>query len=569
MERLVCASLLLTVALAQYPHGPPNKCRHGQTCWPTEAEINILVASLNPELNRTLVWNGPPTPVPTWIPSGTKQPLFGVGKDMKPLYTDFANHPKACLFGGDPKATEICKMASRDVPREGWEPAFVAWPLTVDHVQSLVKFASKHRLCIAVVGTGGDFNNRHSCDKGMMIRTALMKDMQWDLKDTSGFGYPSVRMGPGHTFAEMHYSGSLQKPSSYIASGYGQSVGVVGWHLGGGHGPFAKSKGLGVDNMLEVEIVLANGTVATANAKRNPDLFWALRGGGGSTWGVIVSITSRAHAAPADGFTDVPWVTSVGLCWKDTDAIADEFVQVLGNLSHKWGLVINAGVHGEIPTLKNQFCGKRFSAGGYFVFLGGQSDPDFQQTFPKLKDALKGLSSVPFAPRSYKDWIRFYDNVPIAVDQYSNGTSHVGDFITQTYLIQEEQIGNMTTRLKDSLRRTSLGETAAFQLYKWQGLNNSMAAPDGATSISPKARGAEFHFFSSAQPGFDDLADTSYFSESPYVQLDGTWKKRYWGTNYPRLLSVKQSYDPEGVFWCHNCVGSDLPAPVELAAVVV
>merc|ERR1712178_663944 len=100
---------------------------------------------------------------------------------MAPLYYNPVNHPKACLFGGNPKATQFCKMSTRDAPREGWQPAFVAWPLTVHHVQKLVKFETQHRLCISVAGTGGDFNNRHSCPDGMMIRTALMKEIQWDI----------------------------------------------------------------------------------------------------------------------------------------------------------------------------------------------------------------------------------------------------------------------------------------------------------------------------------------------------------------------------------------------------
>ena len=73
--------------------------------------------------------------------------------------------------------------------------------------------------------------------------------------------------------------------------------------MGGGHGPFAPGKGLGVDNILQIEIVLANGTLAKANSKQNTDLFWALRGGGGSTWGVITAITVRVHNIPDGGFT--------------------------------------------------------------------------------------------------------------------------------------------------------------------------------------------------------------------------------------------------------------------------
>ena len=80
---------------------------------------------------------------------------------------------------------------------------------------------------------------------------------------------------------------------------------MIGWSTGGGHGPFGASKGLGVDNILEVDIVIANGTLITANSVNNSDLFWGIRGGGGSTWGVITAITVRAHKIPVGGFTVV------------------------------------------------------------------------------------------------------------------------------------------------------------------------------------------------------------------------------------------------------------------------
>jgi len=79
-------------------------------------------------------------------------------------------------------------------------------------------------------------------------------------------------------------------------------VGVVGWSIGGGHGPMVPSKGLGVDNILEVELVNANGNITVANALQNSDLYWALRGGGGSTWGVITSITIKAYTVLTTGY---------------------------------------------------------------------------------------------------------------------------------------------------------------------------------------------------------------------------------------------------------------------------
>lgn len=76
------------------------------------------------------------------------------------------------------------------------------------------------------------------------------------------------------------------------------TVGIAGWSLGGGHGPFGNLYGLGVDNVLEIELVGPNGTVMIANSTSNPELFWAMRGGGGSTWGVVTAFTIRAHRLP-------------------------------------------------------------------------------------------------------------------------------------------------------------------------------------------------------------------------------------------------------------------------------
>ena len=75
-----------------------------------------------------------------------------------------------------------------------------------------------------------------------------------------------------------------------------QSVGAGGgWLMGGGHGVFTNRFGLGVDNLLEVEIVLPNGDIVISNEKLHPDLFWAIRGGGGGTFGVLTKVTMKAH----------------------------------------------------------------------------------------------------------------------------------------------------------------------------------------------------------------------------------------------------------------------------------
>jgi ribonuclease T2 len=166
-----------------------------------------------------------------------------------------------------------------------------------------VKFARYHNLCICVAGTGHDFLNRHTCNNGVFIRTSLMKNVEWDLTDSKGFGNPdgNVKFGPGLVFSEVHKSAADN--GRFVSSGWATTVGIVGWSIGGGHGPFATGKGLGVDNILEVDVVLNNGSLITANAKQNSDLWWAIRGGGGSNWGVITAITVRAFKIPTGGFS--------------------------------------------------------------------------------------------------------------------------------------------------------------------------------------------------------------------------------------------------------------------------
>ena len=81
------------------------------------------------------------------------------------------------------------------------------------------------------------------------------------------------------------------------------SVGAAGGYLqGGGHSPMSPMFGLTVDNVLEIDVVLANGTLLTTNACTNPDLFWALRGGGGGTFGVVTRAVYKAHEPPSNFF---------------------------------------------------------------------------------------------------------------------------------------------------------------------------------------------------------------------------------------------------------------------------
>jgi ribonuclease T2 len=230
---------------------------------------------------------------------------------MKPLYErteqDRGNTCFQPIESKNPYTSEYCLASVRNTPYDiksgNNNPAFVVWPTNSSQVQVAVKFAMKHNLCVMVAGTGHDFIGRHSCSDAIFIRTSLLKSIKVDLKDERGFSHSdgNFEFGAGLVFAEAHKTAADN--NRFISSGWASTVGVIGWALGGGHGPFAPSKGMGVDNILEAEIVTPNGELLRVNKTSNSDLFWAIRGGGGSNWGIFTSITVRAHLIPAGGFT--------------------------------------------------------------------------------------------------------------------------------------------------------------------------------------------------------------------------------------------------------------------------
>jgi hypothetical protein len=92
-------------------------------------------------------------------------------------------------------------------------------------------------------------------------------------------------------------SSGIKKRSRFIDIS-SQTVGVMGWFTGGGHGPLSSDYGMGADNVLEATVLLPSGEIVTTNTCQYPDLFFAIRGGGGSTYGIVLTVVMKAHPTP-------------------------------------------------------------------------------------------------------------------------------------------------------------------------------------------------------------------------------------------------------------------------------
>ena len=165
-------------------------------------------------------------------------------------------------------------------------PRLIARCADVADVMAAVKFASEQGLLVAIRGGGHNAGGLGVCDDGLVIDLSSMSYVHVDPRRKT------VLVGAGALW--RHVDHATHAFGLAVPSGIISTTGVAGLTLGGGIGYLTRRYGLTIDNLLAVEMVLADGRFVTANAKQNADLFWAVRGGGGN-FGVVTSFLFKAH----------------------------------------------------------------------------------------------------------------------------------------------------------------------------------------------------------------------------------------------------------------------------------
>jgi len=183
----------------------------------------------------------------------------------------------------DPQYEEARKLYNAMIDKK---PLMIARCADVADVISAVHFGRENNLLTAIRGGGHNGPGLGSCDDGLVIDLSLMNGVRVDPKNHT------VRVEAGCTQGQVDHAAhafGLAVPAGVVSS-----TGIAGLTLGGGHGYLARKFGLTIDNLLEADVVLADGSLVTASATQHPDLFWALRGGGGN-FGVVTSFLYKAH----------------------------------------------------------------------------------------------------------------------------------------------------------------------------------------------------------------------------------------------------------------------------------
>ena len=206
--------------------------------------------------------------------------MTGANPDVMRLAAEITGQ---VIMPGDAKYETARRVWNGMIDRR---PAAIARCATADDVATAIAFAADERMPVAVRGGAHNIAGNATCDHGLVIDLAGLKRIEVDRNARR------VRAGGGVNWGEFDHA--TQQDGLATTGGLMPSTGIAGFTLGGGLGHLMRSYGLACDNLLSAEVVTAAGARLQVDAEHHPDLFWALRGGGGN-FGVVTEFEFQLH----------------------------------------------------------------------------------------------------------------------------------------------------------------------------------------------------------------------------------------------------------------------------------
>jgi hypothetical protein len=376
--------------------------------------------------------------------------------------------------------------------------------------------------------------------------------------DESGYKGPALKAGAGVQASELYRF--ADQHGVVAVAGEGQTVGVFGGYIqGGGHSPLSSLYGMSADHVLGFEVVTPLGDFVTANSTSNQDLFWALRGGGGGTFGVVTSVTIKAY--PDMSVAAASWTLDSAKVGKDKfwAAVKAWFERANENA--------DAGMYGYFLLTP---VGKEVNMVMQPLFAPNKTATQLNAILVPYLSKLTALN-IPFSPtiRGYKSFYAAWQaEFPLesasSVDQVissrliprSNFASETGR--NTTFAVVRATVEEGKTLIAFNMAtRGSNPDNAVNPAFR-----NSAYHIIVSTSIDPHlsaadVMGARSKFTNGTMAKWRNITPSSgsYLNEADRLEPD--WQRAFWGDKYERLKEIKKEMDPRDNLWAHNAVGSE------------
>jgi len=560
---------------------PQARVRLGDPEWPSEASWNQLDHDVG---GRLIKVRSPLADCVGGSPDASCEQLF---KELKNPY----------YLGDEVGLTQSL----------GWVGAWTSEPSvyavaakTTQDVVAAVNFARTNNLRLVVKGGGHSYQGTSNAADSLLIWTRHMNAITThDAFVGAGCAasaqpQPAVSIEPGGIWGHA-YNEVAVKAGRYVQGGGCLTVGVAGLVLGGGFGSWSKAYGLAGANLIEAEVVTADGEVRIANACSNPDLFWALKGGGGG-FGVVTRVTLLTHALPEflGGVFATIKASSDEAYRRLISKIMEFYAQALFN--PHWGEQLGFAPDGVLSI---------------FMVLQGLDQQQAEATWRPFFDWVSASGqdfSIVSAPRIISEPARRFwdpaalktapglvisDDRPGAPADNIFWASNLGEAgrvwhaYQSAWLPQSLLAGDQRERLAEALFAAAKHRGVSLHFNKGlAGATADAIAAASDTAMNPAVADAFALAISGAggPPAYPDVPGHepdaavaqseaeavgksmdeirkllprvgSYVWETDYFQPH--WQEAFWGVNYDRLLAVKGKYDPDGLFFLHHGVGSE------------
>ncbi len=409
-------------------------------------------------------------------------------------------------------------------------PGLIARCVDAADVRACVNYARENGVLLAVRGGGHNGPGLGSCDGGLVIDLSRMKGVRVDPAAMT------AHVAGGCVWGDVDHathSFGLAVPSGIIST-----TGVGGLTLGGGLGHLSRSCGLTIDNLLSVDMVLADGSFITADEERNADLFWAVRGGGGN-FGVVTSFTFRTHS--------VHTVTAGPMFWPVEDApeIMRRYEDFITDAPEEINGFFAFLVVPPVPLFPEElhlrtvcgvvWCSRADSA---------RTDQLLRPTESWPKPLLRGLGPMPFPVLQ-----SLFDGLYVPGLQWywkADFVDHLTDAAIGEHMKHGTNLPSMFSTMhlypiNGAVHRKNAGETAfSYRNTKFAEVIVGVD-PDPANreKITRWARG----YWDAVHPHSAPGAYVNFMMEEGSGRVEATY-----GGNYGRLRQVKAKYDPGNLF---------------------
>ncbi|KAF8147579.1 FAD-binding domain-containing protein [Crassisporium funariophilum] len=475
-----------------------------------------------------------------------------------------ATQYESCMSTGDQceldwtNPTNPLAFAPPSTCKQGSIPNFFIDVKNQNDVIAAFKFSKSTGVPLVIKNTGHDFKGRSS---GPGTLALWMHNMKYINKVPKFVpegcsrtpGQSAITFGAGQQFQEIFQF--AHDNNLIVVGGSDQSVGAAGgWGQGGGHSSLTPVFGMGADRTLQYKVVTPDGAFRTVNACQNEDLFFALRGGGGGTFGVVLEATMMA--SPADSFT----VANIN--WPPTNANLEAVLAVFLNnatsfAQQGWGGYLTPSIGNLILTVPTST-------------LSVKNGQKAMQTLIDVTKTMGGVSNVTQVA-TFLDWFNAYvQGREGAQDNVGLPNALTSRLIPQKNHATAQSRAQLSTALISAFNNTIFSQIHFTTPFGFKGSNGS------DTSVNPIWRTSLYQVILVNTWFFDStLADRqaayaqgtkaanflraitpssgAYHNEADIHEPNH--EVSFWGSNVQKLNQIKSKYDPDHLLDCWHCIG--------------